>query len=97
MKTPARIFSTARYQGNRVKTIPRTITLKVGELTSVASAVSTRPPALIIPWAMGAAQLTHTPSGVPMSMPCSAPASFPPGRRRSSGRMVIIAAASSRP
>ena len=30
-----------------------------------------------------------------MSMPCSAPASFPPGRRRSSGRMVMIAAASS--
>ncbi len=77
--------------------MPRTMTLKVGELTSVASAVSTRPPPLSIPWAIGAAQFTQTPSGAPMSIPWSAPANFPPRERRTSGTMVSIAAASRSP
>ncbi len=49
----------------------RTMTLSVGELISVASAVSRRAPAAYIPCAIGVAQLTQTPSGAPTNMPDS--------------------------
>ena len=52
-QTLAGTFSAARYQGKSVSTIPRTITLKLGEANIVASATSTRLPALSIPWRDG--------------------------------------------
>ncbi len=46
---PDRTLRAARYQGKIVRTIPRTMTLKMGELKSVAKAVSTRAPPFSIP------------------------------------------------
>ena len=47
----------------------KTMTFRVGELTRAAKPVSVRAPDASTPCAIGAAQLTHTPSGAPMNMP----------------------------
>ena len=47
----------------------KTMMFKVGELNMTANAVSILLPASYIPLAMGATQLTQTPSGVPTNIP----------------------------
>ena len=80
-----------------VSSIPRTITLKVGDANIVARATSTRLPPLSMACPIGAAQFTHTPRGAPSSMPWTDPANFPPRGRGRSGTAVSRAAARSRP
>ena len=46
-----------------------TMTFRVGEATIADSVDSARAPPLYIPLAIGAAQLTQTPSGAPIAMP----------------------------
>ncbi len=90
-------LSHTKYHGNNVSSMPSTITLKLGEENMVARATSTRLPPLSMAWPIGAAQLTHTPKGAPISMPCTEPANFPPRGPGSSGTTVSSPAASSTP
>ncbi len=60
---------TVRYNGNIENSMVNTTMFKVGELNIVAKVVSSLAPPSCMPFATGAAQLTHTPNGVPTATP----------------------------
>ena len=91
-------LNAAMNGGNSAKSIVMTTTLRVGELIIAANVDSSLAPALRIAWAMGAAQLTHTPRGAPTRTPIRVLAKAPSTLRRCiRDSSVMIAAASRTP
>jgi len=86
-------FVTAISIGNSEKAIVRTTIFKVGEAIIADKVVSALAPALYMPLAIGAAQLTQTPNGAPIAIPSAEFAYLPLKDRTGKYRIRVRKAA----